>query len=93
MHRVFCRRCVWRILGLKDNLILIGGMDPGFEENIFDKQTSKMPVDSPNGIVNLTGIFKLSEFDQKLGNTRMHNSLIVQHSDCWPEVENQPKLT
>jgi len=39
------------------------------------------------------GIVKLSEFDQKLGNTRIHNSLIVQHSGYWPEVENQPNLT
>jgi len=41
----------------------------------------------------LDGIVKLSEFDQKLGNTRIHNSLIVQHSGYWPEVENQPNLT
>jgi len=41
----------------------------------------------------LIGIVKLSEFDQKLGNTRIHNSLIVQHSGYWPEVENQPNLT
>jgi len=42
------------------------------------------------------GIVKLSEFDQKLGNTRIHNSLIVQHSGYWPELENSPirlKLT
>ncbi len=39
------------------------------------------------------GIVKLSEFDQKRGKTRIHNSLIVQHSGCGPEVENQPKLT
>ena len=39
------------------------------------------------------GIVKLSEFEQKLGHTRIQNSLIVQHSDYWPEVENQPKLT
>jgi len=38
------------------------------------------------------GIVNLSEFDQKLGNTRIPNSLIVQHSGCWPEVENQPNL-
>jgi len=41
----------------------------------------------------LEGIVKLSEFDQKLGNTQSHNSLIVHHSGYWPEVENQPKLT
>ena len=38
------------------------------------------------------GIVKLSAFDQKIGNPRIHNSLIVQHSDYWPEVENQPYL-
>ena len=41
----------------------------------------------------LVGIVRLSEFDQKLGNTRIHNSLIVQHSGSWPEVENQANLT
>jgi hypothetical protein len=39
------------------------------------------------------GIVKLSEFEQKLGNTRIHNSLIVQHSEYLPEVENQPNVT
>jgi len=39
------------------------------------------------------GIVKLSEFEQKLGQTRMHHSLIVQHSGYGPEVENQPTLT
>ncbi len=39
------------------------------------------------------GIVKLSKFDQKLGNTRIHNSLIVRHSSSWPEAENQPNLT
>ncbi len=39
------------------------------------------------------GIVKLSEFDQKLGNTRIHHSLIIQHSGSWPEGENQPTLT
>jgi len=38
------------------------------------------------------GIVKLSEFDQNLGHTRIHHSLIIQHSGCWPEVENQPIL-
>ena len=28
----------------------------------------------------LKGIVKLSEFEQKLGSTRIHHSLIVQHS-------------
>ncbi len=41
----------------------------------------------------MTGIVKLSEFDQKLGHTRIHHSLIVQHSDTWPEVENESNLT
>jgi ubiquinone/menaquinone biosynthesis C-methylase UbiE len=41
----------------------------------------------------INGIAKLSEFEQKLGNIRIHNSLIVQHSGCWPEGENQPNLT
>jgi hypothetical protein len=45
---------------------------------------------SKNG--RLEGIVKLSEFGQKLGYTRIHNSLIVQHSGCWSEVENQPHL-
>jgi len=39
------------------------------------------------------GIVRLSEFDQKLGHTRIHNSLIVQQSYYWPEVENQPNVT
>ena len=39
------------------------------------------------------GIVMLSEFDQQLGHTRIHNSLIVQHSGYWPEAENQPNLT
>ena len=39
------------------------------------------------------GIVKLSGFEQKLGNTQIHNSLIVQHSGYWPEVENQLSLT
>jgi len=42
--------------------------------------------------INLLGIV-LREFDQKLGNTRIYNSLIVQHSGYRPEVENQPNLT
>ena len=39
------------------------------------------------------GTVKLSESDQKFGNTRIHNSLIVQHSGSWFEVENLPNLT
>ncbi len=39
------------------------------------------------------GIVKLSPTGQKLGHTRIHNALIVQHSGYWPEVENQPNLT
>jgi hypothetical protein len=39
------------------------------------------------------GIIKLSEFAQQLGHTRIHNSLIVQHSGCRPEGDNQPNLT
>jgi len=39
------------------------------------------------------GIVKLSEFDQKLGHTRIRNTLIFQHSCYRPEVENQPNLT
>jgi hypothetical protein len=42
------------------------------------------------GFRSFEGIVKLSEFEQKLGNTRIHNPLIIQHSGCWPEVENQP---
>ncbi len=38
----------------------------------------------------MTGIVKLTEFDQNLGNTRIHHSLIIQHLGSWPEVENQP---
>ena len=37
-------------------------------------------------------IVKLSEFDQKRGNTRIPHALIVQHSGSWPEGENQPNL-
>ena len=44
-------------------------------------------------ISNSESIVKLSEFEQKLGNTRNHNSLIVQHSGSWPEVEKQSNLT
>ncbi len=33
------------------------------------------------------GIVKLSEFEEKLGHARLHNSLIVQDSGSWPEVE------
>ena len=39
------------------------------------------------------GIVKLSEFDQKFGKARIHNSLIVQHSGYWSEVENRPNST
>ncbi len=39
------------------------------------------------------GIVKLSEFDQKLGKARIHNSLIVQHSCYRSEVENRPNST
>jgi len=38
------------------------------------------------------GIVKLSEFDQTLGHTRIHNSLIVSHSGYGPEGEKQPNL-
>ena len=41
----------------------------------------------------LNGIVKLSAFDQKFGNTGIHNSLIVQYSGSGPEVENQSNLT
>jgi len=44
-------------------------------------------------IMHKEGIVKLSEFDQKLGKTRIHNSLIFQHSCYRPEGENQPNLT
>jgi len=43
--------------------------------------------------VSTGGIVKLSEFDQKFGNTRLHNSLIIQDSGSWPEGENQPNST
>jgi len=42
------------------------------------------------------GIVNLSEFDQKLGHTRIHNSLIVQYSGYWPGEKISPirlKLT
>ncbi len=39
------------------------------------------------------GIVKLSEFDQKLGKARIHNSLFVQHSCYRSEVENRPNST
>jgi hypothetical protein len=51
------------------------------------RASADLPVVKPKGIV------KLSEFDQKLGKTRIYNSLIVQHSGSWPEVENQPNST
>ena len=41
----------------------------------------------------MDGIVKLSEFDQKIGNPRIHNALIIQHSGYRPEVKNQPNLT
>jgi hypothetical protein len=34
------------------------------------------------------GIVKLSEFDQNLGNTRIHNSLIFRHLGYRSKVEN-----
>jgi len=43
-------------------------------------------------LIGFSGIVKLSEFEQELGNTQIHNSLIVQNSGYWPEVENQPNL-
>jgi|GEM_PF-2713841 len=39
------------------------------------------------------GIVKLSEFEQNLGNTRIHKSLIVQYSGYRPKVGNHPNLT
>ena len=39
------------------------------------------------GIVNLNG------FDEKLGNTGIHESLIIQNSGYWLEVENQSNWT
>ena len=39
------------------------------------------------------GIVKLSEFDQNLGNTRIHNSLNFRHLGYRSKVENQPNLT
>ena len=47
----------------------------------------------PYKVGHLVSIVTLSEFDQKLGNTRIYNSLIVQHSGYRPEVENQPNST
>jgi len=44
-------------------------------------------------MVRSLGILKLSEFDQKLGNTGIHHSLIVQHSGYWAEGDKQPNLT
>jgi len=43
--------------------------------------------------IDISSIVKFSEFEQELGNTQIHNSLIVQQSGYWPEVENQPNLT
>ena len=37
-------------------------------------------------------IVKFNEFEQKLGNTPIHNSLFFQHSCYQPEVENPPNL-
>ncbi len=39
------------------------------------------------------GIIKLSEFDLQLGQTRIHHSLIVQHSGCEFKVEKKLILT
>jgi len=39
------------------------------------------------------GIVKVREFDQKLGQTRIPHSLIVQHAGYGPEGETQPTLT
>ena len=36
---------------------------------------------------------KLSKFEQNLGNTPIHNPLIVKHSGCRPKAEKQPNLT
>ena len=53
----------------------------------------KHPGDHPRLEYLVQGIVNLSEFDQKLGKARIHNSLIVQHSCSWPEVENQLNST
>jgi len=61
-------------------------------------------MDIPEELIHLNDVGKLRRkednrhcqvkgFDQKFGHTRIHHSLIVQHSGCWPEVENQPNLT
>jgi hypothetical protein len=42
------------------------------------------------GSMGATGIVKLSEIDQKLGYTRIHHSLIIQHSGCWSEGKISP---
>jgi hypothetical protein len=39
------------------------------------------------------GMVKVSEFEQKLGHTRIHHAVIVQHAGYWPEIENQPNST
>jgi hypothetical protein len=50
-------------------------------------------VNAKSELINPYGIVNLSEIAQKGGNTRIHNSLIVQHSGSWPEGENQPNVT
>jgi hypothetical protein len=55
-------------------------------------ETQPWPRQSLDAPVVLFGIVKLSEIEQKLGYTRIHHSLIIQHSGCWSEGENQPHL-
>jgi len=63
---------------------------PSVKDEDIERIDKLLKREKGNGV--FFGIDKLSEFDQKLGNTRIHNSLIIQHSGYWPEVENQPNL-
>ena len=38
-------------------------------------------------------IANFSDFEQKLGHSRIYNSLILQHSGYCPKIEDQPTVT
>jgi len=61
------------------------------EIDLFVDSLRRKQVSAPDML--RKGIVKLSEFDQKLGKARIHNSLIVQYSCYRSEVENRPNST
>jgi hypothetical protein len=57
------------------------------------REPSRLCSETDECLSSESGIAKLSEFEQKLGQTQIYHSFIVQHSGYWPEVENQLNLT